>query len=71
MGLVLMISALLSPFAMARDQNRDSLQHLLKQQQRQQQRWEAVLHSTGVARQEALQQYLYNLPELWDDEHTP
>lgn len=29
------------------------------------------MHSTGAARQEALQQYLYNLPTLWDDESTP
>jgi hypothetical protein len=29
------------------------------------------MHSTGAARQEALEQYLYNLPRLWDDESTP
>jgi hypothetical protein len=29
------------------------------------------MHSTGAARQEALQQYLYNLPRLWDDESIP
>jgi hypothetical protein len=29
------------------------------------------MNSTGVARQEALQQYLYNQPRLWDDESTP
>lgn len=68
---MLMVSAFSSPFAVARDQNRESLQHILMQQQRQQQRWEAVVHSTGAARQEALQRYLYNLPELWDDQSTP
>jgi hypothetical protein len=66
-----MASAFSIPFAAARDQNRDSLNHILMQQQRQQQRWEAVLNSTGAARQEALQRYLYNLPSLWDDESTP
>ncbi|MGO9565934.1 MAG: hypothetical protein ACLP5H_00185 [Desulfomonilaceae bacterium] len=67
----LMVSAISIPFAVARDQNRDSLQHKVMQQQRQQERWQAVVHSTGAARQEALKQYLYNLPRLWDDESAP
>ncbi len=68
---VLMVSAISIPFAMARDQNWNSLQHRLAEEQRQQKRWQAVVHSTGAARQEALQQYLYNLPELWDDQSAP
>jgi hypothetical protein len=76
-GLIYMLVCLLAvsagsvPFAAARDANRDSILHKLAQQQRQQQRWEAVVHSTGAARQEALEQSLYNLPRLWDDESTP
>jgi len=67
----LMVSAVSIQFAAARDQNWNSLQHKWMQDQRQQKRWEAVVHSTGAARQEALQQYLYNLPRLWDDESAP
>ena len=62
----LMVSAISIPFAAARDQNRDSLQHKLMQQQRQQQRWEAVMNSTGAARLEALKIYQYHLHDLWD-----
>jgi hypothetical protein len=68
---LLAVSAGSIPLAAARDANRDSILHKLAEQQRQQKRWEAVMNSTGAARQEALQQYLYNLPRLWDDESTP
>jgi hypothetical protein len=63
---MLMLSAVSIPFAAARDQNRDALRHKLTQQQRQQQRWEAVMNSTGAARQEALKTYQYHLHDLWD-----
>lgn len=68
---MLLVSAISIPIAEARDQSRDSLQHKIKRLERQQQRWETVQHSTGAARQEALQQYLYNLPSQWDDESPP
>jgi hypothetical protein len=71
LAFMIVISAISIPVAAARDQNRDSLQHKIKQQERQQQRREAVQHSTGAARQEALQKYLYNLRSQWDDESTP
>jgi hypothetical protein len=68
---MIVASAMSIQFAAARDQNRNSLQHKITQQERQQQRWEAVKHSTGAARQEALQRYRDNLPSLWDDESAP
>jgi hypothetical protein len=71
LAFALMVSAVSTQFAAARDQNWNSLQHRLVEQQRQQKRWEAVVHSTGAARQEALKQYLYNRPGLWDDQSAP
>jgi hypothetical protein len=64
---LLAVSAGSVPFAAARDANRDSIRQKLAEQQRQQKNWEAVMNSTGAARQEALQRYLYDLPRLWDD----
>jgi hypothetical protein len=63
---MLVVFAGLVPFATARDANRDSLQHKLRQEQLQRQRWETVMNSTGAARQEALKIYQYHLNDLWD-----
>ncbi len=51
--------------ALARDANRDALYDIEHGRQMQQKRWEAVMHSTGNAQQEALPTYLYNQPWLW------
>jgi hypothetical protein len=48
---MLLGSAVSVPFAMVRDANRDASHHILTERQRQEQRWEAVVHSTGAARQ--------------------
>lgn len=65
---VFALLALIIPasFVMARDANQDALWHTLRQQQRQQKRWEAVKHSTGAARQQALTIYQENLRSLWE-----
>jgi hypothetical protein len=60
----IMISA---PFANARDANRDELRRIWNQQIASQQRLEAVWHArTPAERAEAYQNYVYNLPELWE-----
>jgi len=62
---LLLTFAIPASFVMARDANQDALWHIQRQQQREQKRWEAVTHSTGAARQQALTQYEENLRSLW------
>ncbi|MBI5248298.1 MAG: hypothetical protein HY912_02285 [Desulfomonile tiedjei] len=63
-SLAIMASA---PLAFARDESRDYLMHIWKQQLANQKRWEAVVNApTPSERAEALQTYQYNLPQLWE-----
>ncbi len=62
-SLVIMGSA---PFSIAWDANRDYQNHILKQQEDSQKRWEAVQKApTPAGRDEALRNYFDNLPSRW------
>lgn len=65
--LVLLASLASVTAAMARDQSRDYLMHIWKQQQADQRRWEAVqMARTPSEREQAYQNYIYNQPWLWE-----
>lgn len=65
-ALILGATLVVVPASLARDANRDSSHKVWHKQQIRREKRSAVMRKTGQEKREALRDYIYDSPVLWD-----